>query len=109
QLKHVAPDVLVVIMTAFSSVESAVAALRMGAYAYIVKPFINDDLLQTVANALRQRDLALENRSLRRELDRAHSFDQIIGSSDALQELLTFVAKIAGTDAGIPTLGECGP
>jgi DNA-binding NtrC family response regulator len=108
RLKRVDPDVLVVVMTAFSSVESAVAALRMGAYDYVVKPFINDDLLQTVANALRQRDLALENRSLKRELDRAHSFDQIIGSSDALQELLTLVAKVAGTNAAILITGESG-
>ncbi len=108
QLKRVDPEVLVVIMTAFSSVESAVAALRKGAYDYIVKPFINDDLLQSVRNALRQRELSLENRSLRRELDRAHSFDQIVGASDALQELLTLVAKVAGTNAAILIAGESG-
>jgi DNA-binding NtrC family response regulator len=108
QLKRVDSEALVVIMTAFSSVESAVAALRKGAYDYIVKPFINDDLLQSVRNALRQRELFLENRSLRRELDRAHAFDRIVGSSDALQRLLTLVAKVAGTNAAILITGESG-
>jgi DNA-binding NtrC family response regulator len=108
RLKQVDPDALVVIMTAYSSVESAVAALRKGAYDYIVKPFINDDVLQTVRNALRERELSLENRSLRRELDRAHAFDAIIGSSDALQSLLTLVAKVAGTNASILITGESG-
>src|SRR5204863_2125600 len=59
-------------------------------------------------NALRQRELFLENRSLRRELDRAHSFDQIIGASDALQELLTLVTKVAATNASILITGESG-
>ena len=108
QLKRVDPDVPVVVMTAFSSVESAVAALRKGAYDYVVKPFINDDLLQSVRNALRQRELSLENRSLRRELDRAHAFDQIVGASDALQETLSMVARVAGTNASILITGESG-
>jgi DNA-binding NtrC family response regulator len=108
RLKSVDPEALVVIMTAFSSVESAVAALRKGAYDYIVKPFLNDDVLQSVRNALRQRELFLENRALRRELDRAHSFDQIIGASGRLQELLTLVGKVAGTNASILIAGESG-
>ncbi len=108
RIKSVDADALVVMMTAYSSVESAVAALRMGAFDYIVKPFINDDLLQSVRNALRQRALFLENHSLRRELDRAHAFDQIVGSSDALQQLLTLVAKVAGTNASILITGESG-
>jgi DNA-binding NtrC family response regulator len=108
RLKTVDPEVLVIIMTAFSSVESAVSALRKGAYDYVVKPFINDDLVHSVRNALRQRELFLENRALRRELDRAHSFDQIIGASDAVQELLSLVGKVAGTNASILITGESG-
>jgi DNA-binding NtrC family response regulator len=108
RLKSVDPDVLVIVMTAFSSVETAVAALRKGAYDYVVKPFLNDDVTQAVRNALRQRELFLENRALRRELDRQHSFDQIIGASDALQELFTLIGKVAGTNASILITGESG-
>jgi DNA-binding NtrC family response regulator len=108
RLKSIDPDSLVIVMTAFSSVDSAVAALRKGAYDYIVKPFINDDLLQSIRNALAQRELFLENRALRRELDRQHSFDRIIGSSDALQELFRLVGKVAGTNASILITGESG-
>jgi DNA-binding NtrC family response regulator len=108
RLKSVDPDVLVIVMTAFSSVDSAVAALRKGAYDYVVKPFVNDDVLASVRNALRQRELFLENRALRRELDRQHSFDRIIGSSDALGELFRLVGKVAGTNASILITGESG-
>ena len=108
RLKTVDPDVLVIIMTAFSSVESAVAALRAGAHDYIVKPFVNDDVLQSVRNALRQKELFLENRSLRRELDRSRSYSAIIGVSDAVQTMLGLVGKVASTNASILITGESG-
>ncbi|MBA3806252.1 MAG: response regulator, partial [Acidobacteria bacterium] len=69
RIKDMDPEALVIVMTAYSSVDSAVAALRKGAYDYITKPFVNEDLLQSVKNALRQRELFRENRALRRELD----------------------------------------
>src|ERR687886_1814107 len=77
RLKDIDPEALVVVMTAYSSVDSAVAALRKGAYDYITKPFVNEDLLQSVKNALRQRELFRENRALRRELDRRYSFSEM--------------------------------
>ena len=67
RLKQLDPEALVVMITAYSSVETAIAALRKGAYDYITKPFINEDILQTIRNALRQRELFRENRYLRRE------------------------------------------
>ncbi len=67
QIKTIDRDALVIIMTAFSSVDSAIAALRKGAYDYITKPFVNDDLVKTVRNAIAQHDLFRENRALRRE------------------------------------------
>ena len=108
RLKAIDPDVIVIIMTAFSSVESAVAALRAGAHDYIVKPFVNDDVLQSVRNALRQKELFLENRSLRRELDRSRSYSAIIGVSDAVQTMLGLVGKVAATNASILITGESG-
>ena len=108
RIKDIDPEALVVVMTAYSSVDSAVAALRKGAYDYITKPFVNEDLLQSVRNALRQRELFRENRALRRELDRRYSFSEIIGTSDALQSVFRLVEKVATTNTNILIQGESG-
>jgi CheY-like chemotaxis protein len=99
RIKDVDAEALVVVMTAYSSVETAVAALRKGAYDYVTKPFVNEDLLQSVKNALRQRELFSENRALRRELDRRYSFAEIVGTSEALQQVFRLVEKVAATTA----------
>ena len=108
RIKGIDPDALVVIMTAYSSVDSAVAALRKGAYDYVTKPFVNDDLLQTVKNAIQQRDLFRENRALRRELNKQYTFSEIVGKSDSLQRIFTLVEKVAGTNANVLIQGESG-
>ncbi|HKG15748.1 MAG TPA: sigma-54 dependent transcriptional regulator [Pyrinomonadaceae bacterium] len=108
KLKDIDPEALVVVMTAYSSVDSAVAALRKGAYDYITKPFVNEDLLQSVKNALRQRELFRENRLLRRELDRRYSFSEIIGTSESLQRVFRLVEKVAATNTNILVYGESG-
>ena len=108
RLKDIDAEALVIVMTAYSSVDSAVAALRKGAYDYITKPFVNEDLLQSVKNALRQRELFRENRQLRRELDRRYSFSEIIGTSEALQAVFRLVEKVATTNTNILVQGESG-
>jgi DNA-binding NtrC family response regulator len=108
RIKDVDSEALVVVMTAYSSVDSAVAALRKGAYDYVTKPFVNEDLLQAVKNALRQRELFRENRALRRELDRRYSFSEIIGTSDALQSVFRLVEKVAATNTNVLIQGESG-
>jgi DNA-binding NtrC family response regulator len=108
RIKDVDAEALVVVMTAYSSVDSAVAALRKGAYDYVTKPFVNEDLLQSVKNALRQRELFRENRHLRRELDRRYSFSEIIGTSESLQQVFRLVEKIAATNTNILIYGESG-
>ena len=108
RIKDIDSEALVIVMTAYSSVDSAVAALRKGAYDYITKPFVNEDLLQSVKNAIRQRELFRENRALRRELDRRYSFSEIIGTSEALQSVFRLVEKVAGTNTNILIEGESG-
>jgi DNA-binding NtrC family response regulator len=108
RIKDVDAEALVVVMTAYSSVETAVAALRKGAYDYVTKPFVNEDLLQSVKNALRQRELFSENRALRRELDRRYSFAEIVGTSEALQQVFRLVEKVAATTTNILIEGESG-
>src|SRR5919112_4227458 len=108
RIKDIDGEALVIVMTAYSSVDSAIAALRKGAYDYITKPFVNEDLLQSVKNALRQRELFRENRALRRELDRRYSFSEIIGTSEVLQSVFRLVEKGAATNTNILVEGESG-
>lgn len=108
QIKNIENEALVIIMTAFSSVDSAIAALRKGAYDYITKPFVNEDLLQTVKNALRTKALFRENRALRRELLQKYSFSEIIGNSAALQSVFRLIEKVSATNANILIQGESG-
>jgi DNA-binding NtrC family response regulator len=108
QIKTIDDEAIVIIMTAYSSVDSAIAALRNGAYDYITKPFVNEDLLQTVRNAIRTKELKSENRALRRELKRKYSFAEIIGKSEVLQSVFRIIEKVADTNAGILIQGESG-
>ena len=108
RIKDINQEALVIVMTAYSSVDSAVAALRKGAYDYVTKPFVNEDLLQAVKNAIRQRELFRENRALRRELDRRYRFAEIIGTSDALGAVFRLVEKVANTNTNILIEGESG-
>jgi len=108
QIKTVDEEAIVIIMTAYSSVDSAIAALRKGAYDYVTKPFVNEDLLQTVRNAVRTKELFRENRNLRRELGRKYSFSEIIGTSEVLQNVFRIIEKVADTDASILIEGESG-
>ena len=108
RIKQLDSEALVIMITAYSSVETAIAALRKGAYDYITKPFINEDILQTVNNALRQRDLFRENRYLRRELKQKYKFENIVGRSDALTDILKLIEKIANTGSSVLIQGESG-
>lgn len=107
-LKQISDETLVIIITAYSSVDSAVAALRKGAYDYITKPFVNEELLQCVRNAITQRDLFLENRALRRELNRGYASSEIIGQSPPMRGVFEKVEKVAGTEASVLISGESG-
>ncbi len=108
QIKAIDAEALVIIMTAYSSIDSAIAALRKGVYDYVTKPFVNEDLLQTVRNAIRTKELFRENRNLRRELDKHYSFSEIIGTSEALQAVFRVVEKVADTNASVLIEGESG-
>ncbi|MEO7539993.1 MAG: sigma-54 dependent transcriptional regulator [Pyrinomonadaceae bacterium] len=108
QIKTIDPDAIVIIITAFSSVDTAIAALRKGAYDYVSKPFVNEDLLQTVANAVAHRRLFQENRFLRREINRQFNFSEIIGNSAPLQRVFDLVNKVADTSANVLIQGESG-
>lgn len=108
RIKAIDEQAMVIIMTAYSSVDTAIAALRKGAYDYVTKPFVNEDLLQTIHNASMQRDLFLQNRALRRELNRHFSFSEIIGTSKAIEAIFEVVGKVADSTASVLIHGESG-
>ncbi len=102
------PDQVVVVITAFSSIESAIAAMREGAFHYIPKPFKNEEVLLTVRKGLEQRRLARENRSLKEQLRQRYGFDNIIGKSKPMQQVYELVQLAAPAKSNILILGESG-
>jgi DNA-binding NtrC family response regulator len=101
------PALPVVIMTAHASVNSAVEAIREGAFDYLEKPFSADQLVVSVNRAVRHRGLAVENRTLREQVDRGLS-NTIIGSSKAITQLLHMALKVAAADSNVLISGESG-
>jgi len=102
------PEQIFIVMTAYASVDTAVKALRAGAYDYIMKPLVHEELKQVVRNALRQRQLQTENVLLRREIGKTYDFSSIIGISPALKSVIEEVRKIADTRSNVLLLGETG-
>lgn len=98
----------VVMLTAYATLESAVAAVKGGAFDYLSKPFTVDQLRVTVQRALRRRRLELENLNLREQLRGIYGFENIIGRSVALREVIELVRKAARSDANILVIGESG-
>ncbi len=102
------PEQTVVVITAFSSIESAIGAMRDGAFHYIPKPFKNEEVLLTVRKGLEQRRLRHENRSLRQQLARRYSFDQILGKSQPMQQVYELIQLASPAKSNILVLGESG-
>jgi two-component system response regulator PilR (NtrC family) len=110
-LRHVkaaSPETVVIVMTAFGSTETAVAALKLGAHDYLVKPFDVDELRLVIRNALERHDLREENLRLRRELGRPSGLDRLIGRSAAMASLFEMVRSIAATHSTVLITGESG-
>jgi DNA-binding NtrC family response regulator len=101
-------ETLVIIITAFGSVDIAVDAMKAGAYDYITKPFNRDALKLTVKKALQFSGLAEENRRLKSELTDKEDFRTIIGTSSEMEKLFAVIRKVADTDAAIMITGESG-
>jgi len=98
----------VIMLTAFATIESAVSAVKAGAFDYLAKPFTMDQLRLSAERALAQRNLVIENRNLRDQLSGILGFENIIGSSLAIQRVIDFVRKAARSEANILVLGESG-
>ena len=108
EAQRVQPQARVILMTAFASLETAIEAVRQGAYDYLTKPFKLAEVGMAVDRALDDRRLREENRRLRAEVERRFSFDNLIGRSEAMQAVFEKIRAVADTDATILLLGESG-
>jgi two-component system NtrC family response regulator len=108
KIKELSPATLVIVLTAFGAIDTAVEAMKLGAYDYITKPFNRDQLKLVVKKALAMRGLAEENRLLREELTERVDFKNIIGISRAMEQVFAVVKKVADTEATVLITGESG-
>lgn len=107
-IKERSPETLVIIITAFGTVDVAVEAMKSGAYDYITKPFNRDELKLTVKKALQFNGLNEENKRLKSELADKADFRTIVGSSKEMEKVFDVIRKVADTEAAILITGESG-
>ena len=101
-------DLIIIIITAFASVDTAVRALKAGAFDYVTKPIDPDELSVMVRNAAQQRRLAKENKQLRESIDTLHHVDNIVGASEGMHKVLELVRTVAPTNSTVLIRGESG-
>jgi len=102
------PDTVVLVITAYGSIETAVEAMKLGAHDYITKPFNREELLLTVAKGLEYTALVRENRSLKQFIESRFSLDNMIGTSAAMRRVYALVEKVARADLAVLITGESG-
>src|SRR3954471_6902955 len=109
ELRRIDEDLAVIIITAFASIESAISAMKSGAFDYITKPFKNDEVLVVIGNAMERRRLVHENRSLRQNIqERYHKFANIIGRSPRMKQVFDLIIQAAPSRSTILITGESG-
>jgi len=108
KLKEQNPEIQIIMMTAYGTVETAVEAMKKGAYHYIGKPINLDELKLNVKKALNNQGILIENRYLKEELKQQYGDLKIIGESKPIQEVLSTVARVAPTNSTVLIIGESG-
>ncbi|MGH7276939.1 MAG: sigma-54-dependent transcriptional regulator, partial [Candidatus Rokuibacteriota bacterium] len=106
--KAIAPDVDVILLTAFGTVEEAVKAMKEGAYDFLTKPFQRAQVLRLIRQALERRELIQQNRALKQRLDDILQQGAVIGSSPAFRRMMTLVEQVAESSATVLLQGESG-
>lgn len=108
ELKRLIPDLPVIVITAFGSIQSAVDAMKLGAFDYITKPFGNDQLLLVLSRALENRRLRQEIKRLRGELARSYGLTNIIAANQSMAAVLDRLEQVADSSASVLIIGESG-
>ena len=108
ELKKDDPEIQVIFLTAFGTIETAIEAIKMGAVDFLTKPFNNTELRHRIERIVREKRLGKENIQLRRALGERFSFDNIIGNSGALKNVLSLIENVADSNSTILITGESG-
>jgi len=108
KIKEANPEAIIIIMTAFASVDSAVQALKQGAYDYLTKPFDPDHVGHLIRNAVESKNLAAENVRLKKSLDESVLAHDIIGAGEGMKKVLQDIETVSGTGTTVLILGESG-
>jgi len=107
-VKEVSPETVVIMITAFATTETAVEAMKLGAYDYIIKPFKVDELKLIIKKALEKHSLRKENILLRREIESRVGFENFIGKSEPMQRIFGLIKQVADTKSTVLITGESG-
>ena len=108
RLRQQDDETTTIMITAFSSTEEAVEAMKLGAYDYITKPFKNDEIRLVIKKALERRQLQRENRQLKQQLKERYSFNNLVGDSDVMARLIALLERVAPSRANVLITGESG-
>jgi DNA-binding NtrC family response regulator len=108
KLKALDPNPEAIMVTAVKEIQSAVRAIKLGAYEYIIKPFLVDDVINIINRALEKRNLMKQVTYLRNELERVRPFDEIIGKDEKMNRIFDLISSIADSDGAVLIQGESG-
>ncbi|MFA5032960.1 MAG: sigma-54 dependent transcriptional regulator [bacterium] len=108
EIHKINPEIIIIIITAYGNVENAVNAIKEGAYDYLTKPIDLTKLKLTIKRAMETKQLTQENKILKTEIGEKYGFDNIIGNSTAIQEVLNQVARVSKSSSTVLILGESG-
>jgi len=108
RFKDIQPEADIIMMTAYATVDTAVQAMKEGAFDYLVKPFDPDEVEMLIKRIVAHKELVLENILLRKKLEERYQYDEIIGKSDAMQGVFDLISRVAPTDSTVLITGESG-
>ncbi len=108
EVKRDYPDLIVIIITGYATVDTAVQSMKMGVFDYVAKPFTPDELTTAVAKAFEHQRLLTENRYLREELTKKYELENLVGESPAIQNICELIKRVAPTEATVLIHGESG-
>lgn len=108
RIKEINPEIEIIMMTAYATVDTAVQAMKVGAFDYMVKPFDPDEIEIHIKKIVAHKELVMENILLRKKLEEKYQFDEIIGTSDVMQDVFDMITRVAPSDSTVLITGESG-